>query len=430
MTLAEFTQHIRFALQHLYEIGILDRGPAQALLPWLDRVADPSASYPPGQRLHHLLMHTIEQMKPTEPLDPNLPRHRSYLILKRRFVDGIAVHLLESEFNTSSRQFRRESHRAVEELVAALWNLSPQSMRPAENSVPVDRAVSDNGSESTGAFTGFSRSVSAIRLLDLVVDAAQTLSVIISSTQTQVIADIQHDLPPVAADRVALRLALIKLLRVAIAHSPQHTLRLRADPQSATPSQPGAILLNVEGVAGIDTRDSAFNEAAQLFALAEGDLTVVEAVGAASQLEAGGVSDTASPGRSQRMIARLSIHHLPAVLVIDDDPAMPRIIQRFLALQPIQVISCDSTSDIVKLAREVKPVLILLDVLMPKRDGWDILQELKANPDTYHICLAVCSIWDERELAFSLGADMFFQKPIGRTELLACVERHLNQTVT
>ena len=126
-----------------------------------------------------------------------------------------------------------------------------------------------------------------------------------------------------------------------------------------------------------------------------------------------------------RIVATLTTHYRPTVLVIDDDPAMARIIQRFLALKPIKVLGISSTDNVLKIAREMQPVLILLDVLMPKRDGWEVLQELKANPDTYHISLAVCSIWDERELALSLGADMFFQKPIGRSELLECVEKHI-----
>jgi CheY-like chemotaxis protein len=395
MISVEFTQHIRFSLQHLYEISVLDKGPARALAPWLNQVSAPVDQLSGGQRMHQMLLRAIEQLKPIEPLDPNLPRHRSYLILRRRYVDGVSIQQLENDFNNSSRQFRRESHRAVEELVLALWNLSP---KPAQDAL--NEALAHKPSGLSGPLAEFDRSASAINLLDLVVDAAQTLSVIITSAHTQLTADIPPDLPPVNADRVALRLALIKLLRVAIAHAPQNALRLRAEARA------DHILLTVEGINAIGPADAAFGEAAQLFALAEGTLALED------QTQAG-------PVGAQRIIARLSMHHQPAVLVVDDDPAMPRIIQRFLALKSVQVLSCTSTDDVVELARKAQPVLILLDVLMPKRDGWEVLQELKANPDTYHINLAVCSIWDERELAMSLGADTFFQKPIERAELLA-----------
>jgi CheY-like chemotaxis protein len=407
MTSAEFTQHIRFSLQHIYEISVLDKGPGHVLAPWLDQVYPPAEQLSCGQKLHHLLMRTIEGMKPAAMPDANLPRHRSYLILKRRYIDGIPVQQLEDEFNSSSRQFRRDSHRAIEELILLLWDLSPQTAIAAIQSAPLAGGDARNSS-----LADFSQNISANNLLDLVVDATLTLSVIISSTHTQLTTDIPSDTPPVAADRVALRLALIKLLRLAIAHSPTHTLKIRAVAQADT------VTLVVDGVEGLTPQDTIYSEAAQLFTLAEGALSI-------EPVEQG----DAQPGGT-RLLARLSTHYHPTVLVIDDDPAMTRIIQRFLALKPIKVVGCTSSDNVIKLVREIQPVLILLDVLMPKRDGWEVLQELKANPDTYHINLAVCSIWDERDLALSLGADMFFQKPLGRAELLACVEKHAHPIAT
>ena len=56
MTSAEFTQHIRFALQHLFEVSVLDKGPGLALTPWLDEVCQPAEQFSSGQRLHQLLL--------------------------------------------------------------------------------------------------------------------------------------------------------------------------------------------------------------------------------------------------------------------------------------------------------------------------------------------------------------------------------------
>lgn len=388
---------------------MLDKGPGHAMEQWLEKVVATNEPVSPGQRLHQLLMRTIDKMKPAETPDVNLPRHRSYLILKRRYIDGIPIPQLEEEFNCSSRQFRRENHRALEELVLILWNLAPHAAQAAIEST--SRHELDSRVDT---IADFDRSVSANNLLEIVVDAAQTLSVIINATHTQLTADISADLPPVAADRVALRLALIKLLRVAIAHAPSHVLQMHAEAHEQT------MTLTLSGVEGLNPQDTAFAEAAQLFSLAEGSLTLQPCTPE---------SEKECSATATCLVARLSTYRQAVVLVIDDDPAMPRIIQRFLALQPIQVISCNSTDNVLKLARDTQPILILLDVLMPKRDGWEVLQELKANPDTYHVKLAVCSIWDERELALSLGADLFFQKPIGRTELLACVEPYVQSTV-
>ncbi len=430
MASVEFTQHIRFALQHLYEISVLDKGPGPALAVWLDEVAPGPSS--PGQRLHQLLLRTIEQMKPAEPLDVNLPHHRSYLILKRRYLDGISVQQLEITFNSSSRQFRRENHRAIEELILALWQLSPHAAQVVLPTLIPTGTVAARSSLSNATY--FDRTYASVHLLDAVMDAAQTLSVIIGEAQVHVIADIPPDLPPVTTDRVALRLAIIKLIRLAIAHSTVRVIRLHGLVQDE------AISLSLEGVSGVSSHDMMFTEAAHLFELADATLTLAE-VGLApapkgppqaspppavhAELQQG---FTSVPSISdQTLVVKLLVQRHPAVLVVDDDPAMQRIMQRFLALKPIRVLGCNSTDDVIRLAREIQPVLIMLDVLMPRRDGWEILQELKANPDTYHIQLAVCSIWDERELALALGADRFFQKPIDRAELLRCIETCLDR---
>lgn len=398
MISAEFTQHIRFTLQHLFEIHLLEKGPAQVLRLWLNEVNGQS-DLPSGQRLHQVLHNAIESMKPTETLDLTLPRHRSYIILKRRYLEGISIQQLEAEFNISGRQFRRENHRAIDELMTVLWNLSPQAARDALQSSP-----SAEEDLTRLPISDFNRKVGPNSLLDVVMDAAQTLSSIINSSQSQVMADIPADLPPVGADRVALRLAIMKCLRLAIAHSPQRSVGLHAYDEM------NAIKLVVDGVQGIHADDTTFYETVQLFTLAEGS---VQLSGASNE-------------PAQRIMVRLAIHRDPSLLVVDDDPAMPRIIQRFLGQKPIKVLSCNSTADVTKLVRNAQPMLILLDVLMPTRDGWEILQELKANPDTYHIPLAICSIWDERDLALSLGADLFFQKPIERAEFLECVEKQFS----
>jgi CheY-like chemotaxis protein len=60
---------------------------------------------------------------------------------------------------------------------------------------------------------------------------------------------------------------------------------------------------------------------------------------------------------------------------------------------------------------------------MPTMDGWEILQALQADPETRHIPVIVCSVWDEPELAFSLGAADFLKKPITQRDLLDALVR-------
>ena len=394
-TTAELTQHIRFALLHLYEISVLDEGPARALAPWIAQVTgapdNAPDNAPAGQQLHHLLVRAIEEMKPHGAPNAGLPPHRTYLILKRRYIDRVPIPQLEAEFSTSNRQFRRDNHRAVEELVLALGRLPVRGAEPT--------AGSDAGTVADRAeLTPFSRTIGPVEVWSVVTEASKTLASVISSARITIRTNVQPDLPLADADRAALRLGIIKLLWLAISHCPSGTLSLDLA------AQDDRVALGLAGVSGIRADDAMFDEASRLFDLAGGRLGVRPA------------------GEAQTLAAELPRHQRPVVMVIDDDPAMHRIIERYLALRPVQVVSCRSTDDVLGNARKTRPALILLDILMPKRDGWEVLQELKADPETYHLNLAVCSIWDERDLALTLGADAFFQKPIDRAALLDYVE--------
>ena len=70
------------------------------------------------------------------------------------------------------------------------------------------------------------------------------------------------------------------------------------------------------------------------------------------------------------------------------------------------------------MARETPPDAILLDVMLPDQDGWEVLQTLKADPLTCEIPVIVCSVFDDPRLAESLGATGFIHKPVGRAAFL------------
>ena len=75
--------------------------------------------------------------------------------------------------------------------------------------------------------------------------------------------------------------------------------------------------------------------------------------------------------------------------------------------------------------QEVDVRLVLLDVMMPGSDGWEILGALKSHPVTSHIPVVVCTVLPERDLALALGAADFLAKPVLRPDLLAVLQRVL-----
>ena len=97
--------------------------------------------------------------------------------------------------------------------------------------------------------------------------------------------------------------------------------------------------------------------------------------------------------------------------------------RRYLSRSNVRVIGIQEPDRVLPLARQWQPQAITLDVMMPTMDGWEILQALQADPETRHIPVIICSVWDEPELAFSLGAADFLKKPITQKDLLRTLAR-------
>src|SRR5690606_24893810 len=109
---------------------------------------------------------------------------------------------------------------------------------------------------------------------------------------------------------------------------------------------------------------------------------------------------------------------LATVLVIDDDPDVVRLFRRLLAGQPYDVLGANTAARAIQLARRIRPMVVLLDVMMPSQDGWEILNQLQGDPDLRQTPVVVCSVLRERELAEALGAAEFLPKPVSRLALL------------
>jgi CheY-like chemotaxis protein len=112
------------------------------------------------------------------------------------------------------------------------------------------------------------------------------------------------------------------------------------------------------------------------------------------------------------------------VLVVDDDPAVLDLLTRSLSKEGYSVRTAQSGQDALMLARELKPRLITLDVMMPSMDGWSVLTALKADPLTRDIPVVMVSIVDDKPLGFALGAADYLTKPIDRNRLTEVLAKH------
>ena len=105
------------------------------------------------------------------------------------------------------------------------------------------------------------------------------------------------------------------------------------------------------------------------------------------------------------------------VLAIDDNQESICIIRKYLG-EEYRVVGLLSGEKAVEKAKEFNPLAITLDILMPTKDGWEVLRELKETPETQDIPVIILSIVDNKKMGFSLGATEYIVKPVGKQALL------------
>jgi len=112
------------------------------------------------------------------------------------------------------------------------------------------------------------------------------------------------------------------------------------------------------------------------------------------------------------------------ILVIDDDPEACEIIERYLLKDNFNVVIATSGEQGLRLAHEIHPAAITLDVMMPGMDGWAVLQVLKADPELHKIPVIMLSMIDDRTRGYSLGAVDYLTKPVDRELLHKTLSRY------
>src|SRR5262249_22129616 len=115
-------------------------------------------------------------------------------------------------------------------------------------------------------------------------------------------------------------------------------------------------------------------------------------------------------------------------LVVDDDPAARELLENFFKKEGFRVVTAQSGPDAVRLARQLKPAIATLDVMMPVMDRWAVLNQFKADPKLGDVLVIMVTIVDDRNLGYALGATDYLTKPIDRERLAAVVRKYRRPT--
>ena len=249
-------------------------------------------------------------------------------------------------------------------------------------------------------------------------------------------------------DVTKLRQSLLNLLSNAAKFTHEGTITLQVTREQADGVEWLALAVNDTGIGiAADKLDHVFEEFSQadnsttrdyggtglgltisrrFCQMLGGDMTLTSKLGAGSTftirvpavLPGTGVpqADSSPPG-AEAVLASPGIDEIRSgstVLVIDDDPEARDIIQRFLVKDGYAVATAASGEQGLRLAHEIRPAAITLDVMMPDLDGWSVLRALKADPVLSAIPVIMLSMVDDRTRGISLGAVDYLTKPVDR----------------
>jgi CheY-like chemotaxis protein len=243
--------------------------------------------------------------------------------------------------------------------------------------------------------------VEDLSITDLMDGIFATLAPLAASREMSLENQLPANLPLVRANRVVLRQGILGLISAALQRFSRGQIRttlaaaadFRLWVQADGKPQPGA-----STKAGLDVSRK-----------------LIAGLGGQVEIHAGEES-------WQAEISLPKAEELP-ILVMDDNAGLIELYRRYVAGRGYRVVDAHSADEMITLAQKHNPRLIILDVMMPDQDGWEVLQRLKAAAPTQSIPVMICSVLDETEIAFALGASDYLSKPVTQDALLAKVER-------
>ncbi len=119
------------------------------------------------------------------------------------------------------------------------------------------------------------------------------------------------------------------------------------------------------------------------------------------------------------------------VLVVDDERALVKLIQVNLELENFQVATAADGEEALRMLEEERPDLVILDIMMPRLDGWEVLQRMRENSvfrDTPVVVLTARTTDDDIVRGWQLGADEYITKPFSPVALVKTIQMVLDRS--
>ena len=371
-----YLKQIKAVLDHLYDYPYLQNH-AWAR-PFLDTGLTPQQA---GQQLRRRFVDAIDSLNPDRVVFFREPEARLYNLLHLYYVEGFSIVELVDELNLSRRQIYRDLKRGQHTVAKLLY---AQDGAPARASAKA-RSLSDVTSlEQELSQLQYNFYLADMRLL--VRNAINSVMPLCRQEDIQFRSSIPARAIQISTDRAVAEQVLVNILSQIIVQIVPASIEVSLEQNRDAP-----VIAIVYAPASAEVVD--------LSALSPLTKQLDWSLQHSKQGERQGIAITPNAG------AR-------TIMVIDDNQALLQLLQRYLSNHRCQVITAPNGEKGWELLQETMPDALIMDVMMPDLDGWELLQRIRSNPVTQDIPVIVCTVFNSAELAYALGATYFLNKPV------------------
>jgi CheY-like chemotaxis protein len=383
---SEHAAWTREALERLFDLSFLSEHIKAPIV---------AARYMDGRMLQEAIMEAIKQLNAPAEASPQSLARRIQSVLHLRYVQGLTQSEAAAELNVGLRHLRREQDRAVRAVAMLLFERSAHAPQ-ADSAVAVAADVKlSSEPEARASLDGLLRSS-----LDVFEPLLRQHHVIVNVM-------VPPSLPMARANPMVVRQLLISILTWLIQEMPDSTCEVQVslDDHWLTVNFTGPVAPHVTHGSDVFSRKEELQTIAQLAGMAHAEVTCQATVGA-----------------NWTVLVRLPASPKKAVLMVDDNMDAIRLAQRYLEQsEEFNLVSLSMPGDALQQAKSLRPICVLLDVMMPDHDGWELLTQLKSDPETSSIPVIVTSILTDHGLARALGASSFLPRPFSALQLVAAL---------
>jgi CheY-like chemotaxis protein/signal transduction histidine kinase len=415
LTRDRFLRELRGALTHLYDPDYLRQSPVADLFGLANRFDTAAA-------LQRILTEAIEALEPKDGDASDRKAWQIYEPLHCCYVEQMSQQEVADQMGICVRHLRRKQRAALGMLADRLWQqvveTADASPAQAREEVPATGipTVEDELSwlKETAPETPVNLQDVLVAMTDRAAHLASQRGVRLQVAPRRAEGDA---LPDLAVHQPALEHALLNLVSIAI----------HAAAAGASPTDNDRLVRVSARRAGQEVSIDIFTGSTQLgrWALSTDDAASLDIAQRLAELCGGRLTLVDAPG----FAATLTIPALEkaSVLAIDDNADTLQLLQRYTAGTRFHLLGTRDPEQAINLAVKLSPAVIVLDVMMPRVDGWEVLARLRQHPGTAHIPVIVCTILPQEDLALSMGASGYIRKPVARQGLLAALNLQIER---